>query len=501
MKSFGLGAEIMLDSVPTSRSRLVGRPYPLAVQWRILVSCLVATDALMLGLSFLVAYWVRFQLAIPVFKLDVTPSIQRYQLLVLFSIPVWLMLFALFGAYQRSNLLGGVREYSSLFNATTAGILAMVLAGFFGALNFSRGWLVLAWGQAFVFTVSGRFAARRLVYHLRRYGWFLSPTLILGAGPEGRSLAEQLLSWSTSGLRLLGFIDDNVSEGTPVIGQLKVLGSLESVDGLISRYGVEEIVLATGALSRNQIVAAFKRYGVSGNVNLRMSSGLFEIITTGLHVRELAAVPLVGVNKMRLSGVEQTMKLLLDYAITLPGLVLVSPLLLAIAIAVRLESPGPILHRRRVMGAQGRQFDAFKFRTMDTAGDALLDDRPDLKAELLQNHKLKDDPRVTRVGLILRRYSLDELPQLFNVLRREMSLVGPRMISPEEIGKYSQWDLNLLTVQPGITGLWQVSGRSDVSYEERVRLDMYYIRNWTFWFDLQLLFRTLPAVLKGRGAY
>ena len=501
MKSSGMGAEVLMDSVPMSRSRLAGRPYPLAVQWRILVSCLVATDAIMLGLAFLIAYWIRFQLAVPIFKLDVLPSLPRYQLLVLFSIPVWLMLLGLFGTYQRTNLLGGVREYSKLFNATTAGILAMVLAGFFGALNFSRGWLVLAWGLSFFLAASGRFVVRRVVYYLRRYGWFLSPTLIFGAGPEGRSLAEQLLSWSTSGLRLLGFIDDNASEGTPVIGQLKVLGGLESVDSLISRYGVEEMVLATGALTRNQIVAAFKRYGVSGQVNLRMSSGLFEIITTGLQVRELAAVPLVGVNRMRLTGVEQGMKFALDYAIALPGLMLISPLMLAIALAVRLESPGPILHRRRVMGARGRQFDAFKFRTMDLGGDALLDNRPDLKAELLHNHKLKDDPRVTRVGRILRRYSLDELPQLFNVLRREMSLVGPRMISPEEIGKYNQWDLNLLTVHPGITGLWQVSGRSELSYDERVQMDMYYIRNWTIWFDLQLLMRTVPAVLKGRGAY
>jgi lipopolysaccharide/colanic/teichoic acid biosynthesis glycosyltransferase len=232
-----------------------------------------------------------------------------------------------------------------------------------------------------------------------------------------------------------------------------------------------------------------------------MSSGLFEIITTGLQVRELGTVPLVGVNKMRLTGIERFGKLALDYAITIPGLILLSPFLAAIVIAIKLDSPGPIIHRRRVMGARGRQFDAFKFRTMRLDGDAILQSRPDLQEELQLNHKLKDDPRVTRVGRILRRVSLDEVPQLINVLRREMSLVGPRMITPEEISKYNQWDLNLLTVQPGITGLWQVSGRSDVSYDERVRLDMYYIRNWTFWFDLQLLIRTIPAVLFGRGAY
>ncbi|MCJ7823773.1 MAG: sugar transferase, partial [Anaerolineales bacterium] len=146
-------------------------------------------------------------------------------------------------------------------------------------------------------------------------------------------------------------------------------------------------------------------------------------------------------------------------------------------------------------------FDAFKFRTMDIDGDEILATSPELQEKLAQEHKLQKDPRITRVGRMLRKLSLDELPQLLNVLRGEMSLVGPRMISPEEMQKYDQWGLNLLTLKPGITGLWQVSGRSDVSYQERVRMDMYYIRNWNLWFDIYLLYQTIPAVLKSKGAY
>ncbi len=154
------------------------------------------------------------------------------------------------------------------------------------------------------------------------------------------------------------------------------------------------------------------------------------------------------------------------------------------------------------MGVNGRSFDAFKFRTMHVNGDEILDAHPELKEELAREHKLKNDPRITRLGRILRKLSLDELPQVFNVLRGEMSIVGPRMISPEEMEKYQQLGMNLLTVKPGITGLWQVSGRSDVSYEERVRMDMYYIRNWNIWLDLQIIFQTIPAVLiSHRGAY
>ena len=153
------------------------------------------------------------------------------------------------------------------------------------------------------------------------------------------------------------------------------------------------------------------------------------------------------------------------------------------------------------MGVNGRQFDAFKFRSMVVNGDEILAENPELQEELAKNHKLKNDPRITRIGNFIRKTSMDELTQLFNVLKREMSLVGPRMISPEEMEMYNKLGINLLTVRPGITGLWQVSGRSDISYEQRVRLDMHYIRNWSIWMDLQLLFQTIPAVIKKRGAY
>jgi lipopolysaccharide/colanic/teichoic acid biosynthesis glycosyltransferase len=202
-----------------------------------------------------------------------------------------------------------------------------------------------------------------------------------------------------------------------------------------------------------------------------------------------------------LTGTDNILKFALDYTIAILALIFLFPFLVFLAFWVKVSSPGPILHRRLVMGLNGKQYYALKFRTMVTNGDEVLDQYPELKEELARNHKLKNDPRITRVGAFLRKFSLDELPQLFNVLKRDMSIVGPRMISPEEVSMYKQFEMNLLTVLPGITGLWQVSGRSDISYDERVRLDMYYIRNWSLWLDLQLLFQTIPAVLKGRGAY
>jgi lipopolysaccharide/colanic/teichoic acid biosynthesis glycosyltransferase len=210
----------------------------------------------------------------------------------------------------------------------------------------------------------------------------------------------------------------------------------------------------------------------------------------------------VGINKLRLEPDQILVKSIFEYTLATIMVVALSPLLALLAAAVRLSSPGPIIHRRKVLGVSGQEFSAYKFRTMFTNGDEILASRPDLQEELRTTHKLKVDPRITPVGRWMRRYSLDELPQLFNVLFGQMGLVGPRMISPAEAKKYGRHRMNLLTVKPGITGLWQVSGRSSLSYDERIQLDMLYIRNYSILLDAQILFvQTLPAVLSTRGAY
>lgn len=202
-----------------------------------------------------------------------------------------------------------------------------------------------------------------------------------------------------------------------------------------------------------------------------------------------------------------TTKRLIDIFGSLFGLILLFPVFVILAILVRLSSPGPILHRRRVLDYQDYQggipksFDAFKFRTMIVGADCLLDNNPELLAEFQKDFKLRDDPRVTAVGHKLRRASLDEFPQLFNVLRGQMTLVGPRMISPPELAMYGEYANKLLSVKPGLTGLWQVSGRQNVSYSERVKLDMYYIDNRSLSMDIEILLRTVISVVKRQGAY
>ncbi len=503
MKIVGPGMDSFIRDVGAVKTSRKAKSLPHKILWSVYYLLLIGNDMLMTMVGFGLAYHVRFNLNIAIFQQDAIYSQPYYSSLTFVLVPVWLIIFASIGLYNRQYLLGGTDEYALVARATTAGLMVLIIFGFLKPeFIIARGWLFLAWFFSFLFVTSGRFTLRRVVYFGRTYGYFSAATVIVGANDEGISLARQLSSWKTSGLRLIGFVDKKLKPGTLVLGGLRVLGSTDDLDEIVEHYGVEEIVLASSAIStHDKLLDVFQQYGVDSDINVRMSSGLYEIITTGLTVKEFAYVPLVGVNKVRLTGTNQVIKFLLDYLLTIPGMIVLLPVLALIALAIRLDSPGPIVFRRRVMGVNGRQFDAFKFRTMYTNGDEILSRHPKLKSELETSYKIKNDPRVTRVGKWLRRFSLDELPQLINVLKGEMSLVGPRMISPQEMAVYRQWGMNLLTVKPGLTGLWQVSGRSDVSYAERVRLDMHYIRNYSPWLDFQIILRTIPVFIYGHGAY
>ncbi|MEZ4683721.1 MAG: sugar transferase [Caldilineaceae bacterium] len=467
---------------------------------------LLISDAFMLLLAFTLAYFVRFYTDLPLFQEGVA-AFDHYSRLVTILIPVWLVLFALLGLYDLSRLLGGTGEYVRALNGCTSGMMLVIIVSFLiPGMVIARGWLLLAWVFSTLLINVNRWVMRRGAQALRQKGLFTAPTLIIGTNSEALSLAMQLRESAYSGLRILGFVD--VSGGgtgeaeRDLLMGLPVFGGFDRLPEMVEQLGAEEIVVASTALTRTQLLETTLQLAAMPQVRMALSSGLYEIFTTNVQVSTHNAVPLLTLNRLRLDPIEMIIKSLLDYVVVLLGAILLLPLVGAIALLIRLDSPGPIFYRRRVLGIGGKEFDAFKFRTMVVDGDAVLKEHPELLAELQATHKLKVDPRVTRVGTWLRRLSLDELPQLFNVLLGQMSLVGPRMIAPAEAALYGPMKQNLLTVKPGLTGLWQVSGRSDLTYSERVRLDMHYIRNYSIWLDLQILFfQTLPAVFRGRGAY
>ena len=483
-------------------------PFRTAVnaQWAeniLLLASMVLIDVLMIGLGFLLAYYVRFESGI---QFDYQPTgspLHFYQQLVFILIPVWIGVFGIFGLYDSKNLFSGTKEYSLVFNASTLGIMLVIVSTFFyPEFVIARAWLLLSWGFITLLMAIGRLVIRRTVQQLRASGRFMTPVLVIGTNEEAVAIADQLQNNPRAGIGIAGFVcTDNKNVGEDLLPETPVVGNILTIKQLILQYGVREIIVAATAVSRNDLLDLYRMFGVDSDVNIRMSSGLYEMLTTGVEVQEMGNVPLMSVKKVRLAGAEVFMKRCLGIGGALAALLIALPAMVILGIAIRRDSKGPIIHRRRVVGVGGNLFDAYKFRTMYVDGDERLATHPELVKELEENGKLKDDPRVTRIGKFIRKTSMDELPQLFNVLRGQMSLVGPRMITEPERTKYGNWRTNLLTVKPGMTGLWQVSGRSDVTYNERVTLDMHYIRNYSLWFDIYILWQTIPAVLQKRGAY
>ena len=472
----------------------------LAIGLEQVVLALPVLDALFISASFFSAYHLRFK-SMPYYA---PFSSQFYWTLLPLLVPTWLLIFAAYGLYNPRKLFGGTLEYARVLNACAVGVMALIVLSFMyrGAEQpISRGWLLICFSLSVLTIISYRLALRRLVYRLRQRGLFLKRSLIVGANQEGQAMAEQFRSVPTAGVHVVGFVDDTLTRGAVVNG-LPVLGNSKLLKTLVEELGIDELILAPTSLSRKALLDIYRTFNSNGSsVEIRLSPGLFEILTTGATIQEVGSVPLVSLNRLRITGIDAFLKSALDYVAAAVGLILLLPFLLLIGLLVKLDSPGPALHKRRVLGAGGQTFEAFKFRTMRVDADEYLKQQPELAEELERNGKLKDDPRVTRLGKFLRKSSVDELPQLINVLKGQMSLVGPRMIAPPEWAKFGRWKHNLLTVKPGVTGLWQVSGRSELSYEDRVRLDMHYIRNYTVWLDMRVLFNTFGAVLRGSGAY
>lgn len=471
----------------------------LTKEWRWMLIALAVGDALCVTAGFGLAYALRFWSGWEIFAGGyINP--QRYLALTEILVPCWLVLFLLYGLYNPRNLFGGTQEYARLFNACTLGLLLVMVSSFLlPDLVIARAWLLLAWSLTVAFVGLWRFSARRIVYRLRSRGRLLQRVVILGANGEGRAVAEQLLSSPRAGSHIIGFVDDRIAPGTQVLPGVPVLGTTASFQAIVEEHDAESVIVADTELVRDRLASVYGAMEALRQLDVCLAPGLFELLTIGVQVREQGSVPLLALNKTRITGPHAAGKAIIDRCGAFVALLFLSPLLLLVALLVRLDSPGPIIYRRRVVGVANRTFDAFKFRTMRGDGDRLL--TPELRSELEETGKLKDDPRITRLGRFLRRTSIDELPQLVNVLRGQMSLVGPRMLTVDELRHFGRWRHNLLTVRPGLTGLWQISGRSNLGYEERVRLDMHYIRNYSIWLDLYIIYRTIAVVVTGHGAF
>lgn len=414
---------------------------------------------------------------------------------------VFLLAYAVAGLYPGVGV-SPVDELRRVVLSTTFTYLVLG-AGFFlvgEGETYSRGVFLLAWGFSLGLVLIGRWLVRQAFAHRSWWGY---PVLILGAGKTGAMVIQTLQRQPEFGLKPVAVLDDDPQKRREING-IPVLGGLAAAPTLARQRDIHYAIVAMPGVERERLLAIVEQQGTTF-AHLLMIPDLFGVSSLWVESRDLGGILGLEIRQRLLLPGPRLAKALLDLALTLVIGLWVLPLIALIALLVKISSPGSVFYGQQRLGRNGRSFTAWKFRTMvpnaDQALHHYLQAHPHLKHQWEQDHKLRHDPRVTAIGRFLRRTSLDELPQLWNVLRGEMSLVGPRPIIAAEIPRYAEKYALYTRVLPGLTGLWQVSGRNNVSYAERVSFDAYYVRNWSVWLDIYILIKTIWVVIRGDGAY
>jgi exopolysaccharide biosynthesis polyprenyl glycosylphosphotransferase len=414
---------------------------------------------------------------------------------------VWVGVFAAFGLYSFSRL-SPAEEFRRIVEATGVAVgIKLGLALLFGKgplVALSRGWLVLTWLVSLILVMAFRQLWHKRMWRLRVAGELCYRTLIIGANDEGVRIAHTLRP------RALGFLPLGLLATTATAPEetdsVPVLGTLGELAEVIQRHGIECVFVASSAVSpevMKRLTKLLRRH----DVEIRVSANMTDILSSRLTVQPVADLLALSLKPVRLSGPQALAKRSFDLAVAWIAVVLSSPIWLASAALIKATSRGPVLFKQARVGKEGKLFTMYKFRTMIEGAEYMISELEAQNEASGPLFKMRRDPRVTRVGKWLRRWSLDELPQLLNVLRGDMSLVGPRPPLPKEVATYEDWHRDRLEVHPGITGLWQTGGRSELSFDDYVRLDLFYIENWSVTFDLYILAKTIPAVLFSRGAF
>ncbi|MHB8626895.1 MAG: sugar transferase [Aggregatilineales bacterium] len=451
------------------------------------------------GLAYVLRYDVQFIRAVDEFN---TAPFEPY-LPYVFLYAVWLVFtppVALLYRVQRGR--SWVEEASTVLNgATNATVVVMALSFLLQPLVFSRLMIIEATVIAVILLVLLRLVHRTLQSALRRRGIGIERVLIVGAGELGRAVMRSIVARPDLGYRVVGYLDDNPERGSVDLGRIRGFGELGQLQSVLFNHEID-LVIVTLPWTAHHKTAHIVAECAHRDVQTRVVPDLFQLNLSSVRVEHLAGIPLLGFTaEPKLSRAKRLVKRGLDVTLIVLTLPIVIIPGLLIATLIRLDSPGPILYKHRRVGQNGCEFDMFKFRSMYVDADKHHHDLIRETGSDPRHFKMKDDPRRTPVGKWIRRLSIDELPNLINVLRGEMSLVGPRAPTPNEVALYEPWQRQRLNTLPGITGLWQVSGRSDVPFEEMCLLDIYYIENWSLGLDLQIMMRTVPHVVMGSGAY
>jgi exopolysaccharide biosynthesis polyprenyl glycosylphosphotransferase len=425
-------------------------------------------------------------------------------LIFLATLPGWIVGAKLYGLYDRDARDADhstVDEIPSIFHFVTVVVwLFFALSWITGLTDPSQLKLGTFWALALVGMIGFRAAARAFA---RRQPAYIQKAIIVGAGDVGQLVARKVLNHPEYGIKLLGFVDAQPKERRMDLGDLTLLGSAGDVPELVRRLGVERVVIAFSNETHDEMLELIRSLK-DLDVHVDIVPRLFEIVGPRLNINALEGIPIVSIPPLRLSRSSRLLKRGLDVVVATATLVLLAPFFAVVALLIKLDSRGSVFFTQLRMGSGDRPFQIYKFRTMVERAEQQKSSLNHLNKHVngdSRMFKVPADPRVTAIGRLLRRFSLDELPQLVNVLKGEMSLVGPRPLVLDEDEFVSAWARLRLSLRPGMTGMWQVLGRTDIPFEEMVKLDYLYVTNWTLAGDLKILARTIPAVARAQDAY
>lgn len=472
---------------------------------------LVVADGLIAALSFMLAFYTRERVS--VFAPDFAP----YAALLVFVVAIRLLSFRYCNLYRVRGEFSFVDDSIRIFKATAIGSLLIVAAAFlyrggfqFRAFSYARSVFVVD----FFFVLIGvgllRFVTRSVQTFVRSRQINLIPTLVVGRGPEASLFIREMRERPSLGYRVIGIVDTNTPEAQLSYEDVPVVGTLETLPEVIRDSGANEVIIADPQVSGDALFEVMMRCGRRRGVEFRIAPSLFNCLPRKTEIDQIGVLPMIRLFREPLSNGARILKRTFDLIFAALAIILLSPLWLLIAVLIKLDSKGPVFYTQERVGMDGRLFLLYKFRTMQANADAELHREyqrafiagraeANLGNEAKPTYKLLADPRITRVGRMLRRTSLDEVPQLLNVLSGDMSLVGPRPPIPYEVEAYELWHRKRLDMKPGLTGLWQVSGRNRLPFEEMVRLDLFYIENWSLLLDLKIIVRTGFVMIAGEG--
>jgi exopolysaccharide biosynthesis polyprenyl glycosylphosphotransferase len=467
---------------------------------RILSGFVFVLDLILTALAFLVAYWIRDALHtyFPLGRINV--FLEFHMKLLLIIIPFWSLLFLLTKLYESFKTKTFFQEAFAVFKVVSIGSFIIVF-GVFTLRYFmiSRTVLALFWLLNLLFLVGERVAMRRVVKYRRSKGWGLLNIIVVGTGREAEEIAEVIDQQRHWNLRLVGFVSADGKRHKEVVKGYPVLGGRTDFPQIISDNVVDEVIFAVPRQSIERLGELFLLCEEEG-IKTRVVLNLFPHLFSKVFLERLQDIPLLTFSTTPTNELALFVKRLTDIVVSSVCLIVLSPLFLIVSLLIKLTSEGPVLFKQARSGLYYRIFTMYKFRTMVVDAEERKRDVRYLNEMDGPIFKIRNDPRITGIGKWLRKTSIDELPQLINVLKGEMSLVGPRPHPVEEVREYTSWQRRRLSMKPGITGLWQVGGRSDTTFAKSMKHDLNYIDNWSLWLDIKVLMKTFPAALLGKGA-